>query len=147
MYYDRITGDNYNEIFEYDFRCELLDIANDKIRLHYWVPVNDEEYLSSYENDLDPNMEPAYNRSTVFFWRSTGFSAQIRNEFHPDLHGLRSWYALFHTKIGKNLTAFNNWNFSSDTSSKWWDSIEHGFWFAESTTMLIQTVPYYIGQE
>lgn len=52
MYYDRITGENYNEIFWFDFKCELLDIANDKIRIHYWVPMNDLDYESTYFTDL-----------------------------------------------------------------------------------------------
>lgn len=148
MYFDRITGDNYNEVFDFDFKCELLDIVNDKIRLHYWIPINDQNYTATYFNDLkSETIEPLYNKSTVFFQRITGFIAQIKCEYHPDLNDLKSWFALFHTKIGKNLTAYNNWNFSSDTSSKWWDSIEHGFWFAESTTMLIQTVPYIIGKQ
>ena len=147
LYYDLVVGTSYTETFEFDLSCELLDIGNSKIRLHYWVPINDDSYRSSFYNSWKDDLEYSYNDSTVFYWRSTGFSAQIRNEFHKDLHGLKSWYALFHTKIGKDLTRFNNWNFSSDTSSKWWDSIEHGFWFDEGTTMLIGTVHYFIGQE
>ena len=135
MFYDRIEGDSYSEFYNFDFPCELLEVTNDKIRIHYWIPMNDESFKSSFDNDLKPDLVPSYNSSTVFFWRSTGFSAQVRCEFDPDLYNLKSWYALFHTKIGKNnLTAFNNWNF---TIPKWWDSIEHGFWFDEATTMLM----------
>lgn len=65
-------------------------------------------------------------------------------EFHEDLHGLKNWYALFHTREGKNLTKYNNWNF---TTSRWWDSVDEGFWFATNTTILVYTVPYYIGKQ
>ena len=144
-YYDRVVGDVYSEFFVFTFKCELLNIANDKIRVHYWVPVTDDSFKSVFTNDLKPDLVPTYNSSTVFFWRSTGFSAQILNEFDPDLDGLKTWYTLFHTKIAKtNLTAFANWNFSARTDSNWWDSIDNGFWFDKDTTMLVQTVPYYI---
>lgn len=76
MFYDRVVGDSYREIYEFTFKCELLNIANDKIRIHYWVPINDDDFRSSYEIDIDDDdIEPSYNKSTVFFWRSTGFSA------------------------------------------------------------------------
>ena len=75
MYYDVITGTSYGEVFNFDFSCELLDIGNSKIRLHYWVPINDDSYQSNYSNTLKPDLEPSYNSSTVFFWKSTGFSA------------------------------------------------------------------------
>jgi hypothetical protein len=120
-------------------KCELLNIANDKIRTHYWIPVlTNETYESSYYNDVYPDMEPLFNRSTVFFWRSTGFSAQLRNEYHPDLNDLRTFYVLFHTTAAKNPTLFNYWNLSSDVEApaRWWDSIDDGFWFDETTTML-----------
>lgn len=94
-----------------------------------------------------PDRDPNENLTTVFFKRSSEFNAQLKCEFHPDLHGLYSWFAMFHTSIGKNLSAYNNWNFSSDTSSKWWDSVQHGFWFAETSTLLVYSVKYRIGYE
>lgn len=129
------------------FRCELLDIANDKIRIYYHVPINDKNYSAHFVNDVYSDMKPNKNLTTVFFKRSSEFLAQVRCDFDPDLYGLKSWFALFHTKIGKNESAYNNWNFSSDPSSRWWDSVAEGFWFAESTTLLIYSVPYYIGQQ
>ena len=60
---------------------------------------------------------------------------------------MRSHHALFHTKIGKNLSAFGNWNFSSESSPRLWDSIDDGFWYADSTTLLVWTVKYSIGDE
>lgn len=94
-----------------------------------------------------PDREPNKDLKTVFFKRSSEFQAQIKCDFHPDLHGLYSWYALFHTKIGKDLSAYSNWNFSSDPSSRWWDSVDEGFWFAESSTLLVYSVKYQIGRE
>lgn len=146
-YYDAIGTQAYTETYFYNFKCELLDIANDKIRIHYWIPIGDENYKASFENSLGGDREPNENLTTVFFKRSSEFSAQVICEFDEDLHGLKSWYALFHTKIAKDLTAYNNWNFSSDPSSKWWDSVDYGFWFADTTTLLVYSVDYIIGYE
>lgn len=143
-YYDSIGTTAYVEKYKFVFKCELLDITNDKIRVHYWIPINDETYKSSFVHSLG-DFAPAENLTTIFFKRSSEFSAQIYCEFDEDLYDLYSWYALFHTKVGKDLTAFNNWNFSSDPSSKWWDSVEYGFWFAESSTLLVYSIKYQIG--
>lgn len=129
------------------FRCELLNIANDKIRIHYWVPINDPKYKARFKHSLGEEYEPGVGYKTVFFKRSSEFSAQIHCKMDPSLDGLKSWFALFHTKIGKNESAYNNWNFSSRTDSYWWDSVDAGFWFAKTSTILIYSVPYTIGSQ
>lgn len=43
-YYDSIGTKAYHEVYIFKFRCELLDIANDKIRIHYHIPMNDPDY-------------------------------------------------------------------------------------------------------
>ena len=51
-------------------------VANDKIRVHFWIPVNDLEYKAIYYNSLgrnQPDMEK--NGRKVFFKRSTDFRA------------------------------------------------------------------------
>lgn len=106
------------------------------------MPINDKNYSASFVNDVYTDRKPNENLTTVFFKRSSEFQASIQCHYDPDLHGLYSWYAVFHTKIGKNLTAYNNWNFSSDPSSRWWDSLAEGFWFAETTTLLVYTQTY-----
>ena len=40
-YFDSIGTEAYVDRYTYHFRCELLPIANDKIRVHYWIPVED----------------------------------------------------------------------------------------------------------
>ena len=76
MLYDSMADKTvHSEFFRFDFKCELMEIVNDKIRVHYWVPLHDENYKSVYWHDYDGELEPAYNTSTVFFWRSSGFSA------------------------------------------------------------------------
>lgn len=109
--------------------------------------MNDPTYMATYEHSGNANQRPEYSLQTIFFKRSSEFSAQIFCEFHEDLNGLYSWYALLHTSIGKDAQAYNNWNFSSDPSSKWWDSVEHGFWYAQTTKLLVISSTYKIGQE
>lgn len=72
-YYDSIGTKAYNEIYTFKFNCELLDIANDKIRIHYWVPINDKDYKAIYVNDVYPDRPPNQNLTTVFFKRSSEF--------------------------------------------------------------------------
>ena len=126
-YYDSIGTVAYVDQYKYVFKCELLEVVNDKIRIHYWIPVEEPNYRSQFFNSLG-RTEPEFekNLTTVFFKRSSEFKAQINCEFSDDLKDLRSWYALFHTRDSKNRTKYNNWNF---TTSLYWDSVDQGFWF------------------
>lgn len=144
-YYDAIGTEAYLDSYRYDFRCELLPIANDKIRIHYWVPVTDPDYRAKFHNSLGREApRTGENTTTIFFKRTSEFKAYVNCDFDSDLKGLRSWYALFHTRDSKNLTKFNNWNFSS---SLYWDSVEEGFWFDDNTTLLVYSITYKIGEE
>lgn len=51
-YYDSIGTVAYVDRYVFKFKCEMLPFANDKIRIHYWIPVNDQEYKSMYYNSL-----------------------------------------------------------------------------------------------
>ena len=146
-FYDAVGKPTYNEIYTFKMKCELLEIVNDKIRIYYHIPINDKNYSATFVNDKYPDAEPTQNLTSVFFKRSSEFGAYVQCEFHPDLYGLNSLYALFHTKEGKDLNAYAGWNFSADASSRWWDSMAEGFWYAEKTTMLVYTVVYKIGYE
>lgn len=144
---DAIGTVAYTEAYYFNFRCELLNIANDKIRIHYWIPRVRGEIYANYTNDhpkqLNQNKTLA-QLETVSFYRTSDFKAQFICELDQELVGLKSWSAFFHTSDGKNLTKFNNWNFSS---SYWWDSVEAGFWFHENTTILYYTIPYIVGKD
>ena len=74
-YYDSIGTKAYTEVYTFFFRCELLDIANDKIRIHYHVPINDPDYKAEFTNDVYPDKPPNENLTTVFFKRSSEFTA------------------------------------------------------------------------
>ena len=74
-YFDAIGTEPYTEIYTFYFKCELLDIANDKIRIHYWLPINDENYKADFVNTKYPDRQPNENLTTTFFKRSSEFSA------------------------------------------------------------------------
>lgn len=102
--------------------------ANDKIRVHYWVPINDPEYRAEYEHSLgQSNNKTVKELTEVFFKRASDFKAKIECLYDEDLVGLRNYYVLFHTREGKNMSLYNNWNFSSPTI---WDSKDEGFWYS-----------------
>ena len=50
--YDSIGTEAYVDRFKFRFNCELLPIANDEIRVHYLVPVEDPLYMADYHNSL-----------------------------------------------------------------------------------------------
>lgn len=88
--YDAINTDPYDEVYKFNFNCELLDIVSSLIRLHYWIPVLDDNYRAEFTHSDDPNAEPVVNLTTIFFKRSSEFSAQIFGDFSSDLFGLSS---------------------------------------------------------
>lgn len=109
------------------------------------MPINNESYRADFRNSLDLDVQMSEEDLTrIYYKRSSEFRAELVCEFHSDLHGLRSFYALFHTAEGKNKTKYNNWNF---TTPRLWDSVDEGFWFATNTTKLVKTQTYIIGKE
>ena len=121
----------------------MLFFANDKIRIHYWIPVLDASYHANFTNSLGRQYPGSqFNLTTIFFKRSSEFSAQITCEFDSDLHDLKSFYAMMHTYDSCNSTKFDSWNFSNPYN---WDSVEAGFWFDHNTTILVFSDTYIIG--
>ena len=119
--------------------------ANDKVRVHYWVPINDPEYEAEYEHSLGgPKEEAVHKLNEVFFKRTSDFKASIECDFDEDLYGLRNFYVLFHTREGKDQSLYNNWNFSTPLI---WDSIDGGFWYSQNTTILVFVATYTVGKE
>jgi len=43
-YYEPIGEVAYTDLQIFHFKCELMSIVNDKIRIHYWIPINDPKY-------------------------------------------------------------------------------------------------------
>lgn len=74
-YFDAIGKTAYTELYNFVFNCELLDIANDKIRIHYWIPINDPKYKARFTHSIGPYEDPSMDLDIVFFKRSSEFSA------------------------------------------------------------------------
>ena len=76
-YYESIGTDAYTEQYLFNFKCELLPIANDKIRIHYWIPLHDSDYKASYLNDRTDKYDPPTDkqRRTAFYRRQSDFYA------------------------------------------------------------------------
>ena len=43
-FFDAIGIPTYTDTYRYKMRCELMLIVNDKIRVHYWIPVHEPGY-------------------------------------------------------------------------------------------------------
>ena len=77
MYYWAIGTETYTEQYRYNFKCELLPIANDKIRIHYWIPLRDPDYKAAYFNDRTDKYDPPSDeqRKSTFYKRQSDFYA------------------------------------------------------------------------
>lgn len=104
--------------------------ANDKIRLHYWIPMFDDDYVALYSNDdPKPYEKPSKKKlRTSFFRRQSDFYAFIKANYDDDLRGMKNSFALFHSRENLDPDKYNGWNFDS---TYWWDSIAAGFWYAK----------------
>ena len=86
----------------------------------------------------------ATEKRTATFKKYTGYQASIVTTFDKSLNGLKSYSWAFQSSRHNDSTAYNNWNM---TSTRVWDSIEEGFWYAQETTVLYNTVTYTIGEK
>lgn len=145
--FDAIGTVAWSELIEFNFRCEFMQVVNDKIRIRFWIPYA-EQSLSNFTNTspfgAGRQSMSTEDREKTIFKRSTAFKAQLVMEYDESLTGLRTYTYALHTKEAANLTKYNNWNF---TTSRIWDSVEEGFWFAANTTILWNSVVYTVGQE
>ena len=67
----------------------MLPFADDKIRIHYNIPINDKNYQAEFKNSLgrdEPKAEGA--EKLVYYKRSSEFRAEIICDFDNDLYGL-----------------------------------------------------------
>jgi hypothetical protein len=61
------------------------------------------------------------------------------------MDGLDTFAILFQSRNAKNLTLYNNWNF---TRTYEWDSLTNdSFWYSHETMMLFETEKFRIGKE
>jgi len=66
-------------------------------------------------------------------------------KFRPEMNGLNTFHVLFHAGEAKNITQYNNWNF---TGTYYWDSLTpDSFWYSPRTVMLFTTNTYEIGRD
>lgn len=80
-YFDSVGSVPYTERYRFIFKCELLEIVDEKIRLHYWVPVNDESYKAKFSNISGDSNDPKVseiprndvNLRNIFFRRNSAF--------------------------------------------------------------------------
>ena len=145
--YDAIGTKAWTEILEYKFKCELLMVVNSRIRMHFWLPYSDDTLRGNFTNDSELGNGRQHmsdeELQQVYFLQSSSFWAQLKATFSSDLDGHDTFSWFFHSKEHNETTKYNNWNF---TTPKVWDSVEHGFWFAEKTEALWRTQNYIVGK-
>ena len=146
--FDAIGTVAWDEIVEWYFKCEFMHVVNDKIRIRFWLPYTDVDARLNYTNTspygAGKQTMTDDELQRVFFKKSTSFKAQLVMDYDNDLKGLTSYSYALHTKEAADVTKYNNWNF---TTSRIWDSVEEGFWFANETTVLWHTVNHKVGIE
>ena len=91
-FYDEVGKPTYAEEYDFMMNCELFVWANDKMRTHYYIPINDPNYKANFKNTVEPKATKTdEERRTIFFRRTTDFRAQIESSYHDDLNGLRTY--------------------------------------------------------
>ena len=123
--------------------------SNNRIRVIYQIPLVAGECRAEFENDAKgPIGRKSLTKEEeveVTFRRTPDSKMQIFFKYDDELKGLGTYFALFHTKEGKDLTKYNNWNF---TTPDIWDSKpDANFWYSPNSTMLIYTKPNVLGKE
>ena len=79
------------------------------------------------------------------FQRSNSFRQTIKTHFDPEINGLDTFAILFQARQSRNLSMYNNWNF---TRTYEWDSLTNdSFWYSPDTVMLFETEKFKIGSQ
>ena len=88
---------------------------------------------------------PYESRGRQSFVRSNSFRQGLTTTFAPEMDGLDTFAILFQSRNAKNLTLYNDWNF---TRTYEWDSLTNdSFWYSDQTMMLFETEKFRIGTE
>jgi len=79
------------------------------------------------------------------FVRSNSFRQNLITNFDSELNGIDTFAILFLSRNARDLTLYNNWNF---TRTYEWDSLTNeSFWYSNETVMLFETEKFRIGSQ
>ena len=146
---DAVGAETYAENTYFDFKCNLMMFANDKIRSYFYVPLNKNEALARFENTAKTSIGKKTlseeEKRIITFEKSNSVKTQVITKYSENMHGLRNIAAFWHNANVHNLTLkFNNWNF---TSSKMWDGTPDSFYYHPNSTLLAMSQIYTIGSQ
>lgn len=139
------------EVATFDFKCQITQFANDKIRVCYYLPMEPGAAIANFENTNPADAEKSggklsmeeNEKDQMRFVRSNTFRQQVITSFHPEMNGLHTFAVLLHSREAKNLTLYNGWNF---TRTYEWDSLtDESFWYSPNTIMIFETEKIRIG--
>ena len=119
--------------------------ANDKIRVIFMLPMEQDPILGEFTNTAPQNAEKGggilsmekEELTKVNFRRLITFKQSISMEFSPELNGMKTYQYGFHNTRVRDTSLYNNWNF---TSPRFWDNpTPDSFWYSDTNTQLYLT--------
>ena len=150
LYKDYIGTIPYTLDFNYDWNCDIMPWASDKIRLYYRAGLLNERILGKKLDSREPpflrgrieekNNERLEVVEHLNFSQVTDFKGEIVLEYDEVvLQGLKTFAILYHPYEYKNTSDYDNWRFSTPEI---WDE----FWFSEDNSILYWSETFVVGQ-
>lgn len=120
--YDIITQDVYTIRKVFDFRCQMMYWANDRIRIQFYGAFMGQPLLGKIldsrdpvplESEFDIKDNPDLNTTDLItFNHSIAMSQGFYMNFHDDLKNMKAMSALIYCDQAWNKSAYNSWNMS-----------------------------------
>lgn len=153
LYYERDLFDAigtvaYSLEYKYDFRCQVMQWTNDKIRVNYFAGIKEERVLGKVidsREDIEIGRDAEQNNpdletvEVLRFNKATNFKGEIQVQYNERLYDMTTFIIIYHTSISNDTEIYSGWTFSN--SAEWDD-----FWFAEENTILYYSQNFIIGQ-
>ena len=160
-YVDVIGFEPYNYVFLFDWKCQMMPWANNRIRLNYYIGLHDHNMKGVFYNESvhnyqsfdkyyggvqAPNLfdnvteKPVEIIDYFSLRKEISYFSAIYCKYSEELKGLNNLLFIFTTEKFQNKTEYNNWNFTTPTL---WDE----FWFDPTTQRIYKSPTFHIGTE
>lgn len=146
-YVDVIGYTPYNYVYLYDWDCQMMPWANNRIRLNYFIGLHKHSMKGVFYNESVHNYtgfdktfglvdspslfdniteQPVEFVETFTLRKEISYFSAIYCKYSEEFQGLNNLLFIFTTEKFANKTVYNNWNFTTPTL---WDE----FWFDKET--------------
>lgn len=139
LYKDYIGTVPYTLDFNYDWNCDIMPWATDKIRIYYRAGLLNERIMGKKLDSRKPvatgRLAEANNKELevvefLNFSQTTDFKGEIVLKYDEEVFkGLKSQVIIYHTYVANDTTLYDNWTFSKPI-------LFDNFWFSKNNSIL-----------